>query len=177
MKRLFYLILILLLAGCEEKNHPTEKAIENQFTQGIAINYGNYYAEERVQQNVLSLDLYSKGLSLDTADQIVGTGVNLYFSDIFVPKTENTFPIGTYVSDTTGMALSFLPGMNYEGSVSGAYLLIIKEDGYSVDLIKEGNFVVTQDGDSTQIDFTLIRSNGQKYTASYKGIIDYTTPE
>lgn len=172
-KVLASLVLVLYFTACGNNNRPIITPIENEFTQAIAIDYGPYYNKEGIVQNVISLDLYTKNLSLDSTDHVTGSGVNLYFSDIFLTTSDTSLLTGKYVSDTSALPLTFLPGMQFEGEVSGAYLLFITENGYSVDLIKEGTFLVQQDADTMQIDFSLVRSSGQKYDATFRGIVEY----
>lgn len=173
MKRILLFIIPLIMFACDNPSKPTPINIETSFDKGGVTRYGKYYEEEGIKQNVFDLDVYSKNLGLDSVGKMYGTGTNLYISDIFLPEADTILAEGTYTMDSTGVAFSYLQGIQCEGNVSGAYLLIMGESGYTVDLIKEGTFVVVQEDDTTQIDFNLIRSSGSKYEATFRGVLKY----
>lgn len=176
MKRYCYLLILLLLCctQCKEKNTPTEKKQESYYDKGQVVFYGSYYAAEGILQNVLSLDIYSKGLSLDSAGYMVGSGVNLYLSDIFLPSKDTFLVATSYMSDTTGNAYTFLPGINYDGQISGAYLLTITDGSLvSAELFEEGSFTLTQKKDSVSIAFLLKKESGKNYAAEFSGVLPY----
>ncbi len=176
MNRYCYLLILLLLCctQCKENNAPLEKQQESYYDKGQVFFYGSYYAAESIARNVLSLDIYSKGLSLDSAGYVTGSGVNLYLSDIFLPE-QDTFLVATsYMSDTTGNAYTFLPGMNYDGQISGAYLLTITDGSLvSAELFAEGSFALTQKEDSVFISFLLKKESGKSYAAEFGGVLPY----
>lgn len=148
---------------------------DTTFVEAYSTSYGAYYAGRGVEQNVIELDLYSEGLGLDSAGIIVGTGSNLYFSDIFLPSTEQQLLAGTYHSDTTGSAYTFLPGVDYEGNISGAYLLLIDNGilaGYTI--FEDGSFVAEQDADTMRISFSMKYNEygvQKTYNAVFRGVI------
>ena len=177
-KHLYILLIIAgVLAGCNNKPAPEKKEIgEIVFTTAYSTFYGTHYASRGIKQNVVDLDLYSEKIGLDSTHHIVGTGTNLYFSDIFLPSDLTALQAEEYASDTTGAEYSFLPGVDYEGNISGAYLLRINDgklSGYTV--FDEGRFVLTQDGDSTHISFSLKYTEGRNmvktYEAEFHGIL------
>ncbi len=176
MKRYLYLIPILLLCftQCKETVTNTASKQETFYDKGQAVFYGDYYQAEGIQHNVLSLDIYSPNLSLDSTNHIVGTGVNIYLSDIFLPTTDTFLVATTYTADTTTADYTFLPGMNYDGQISGAYILNITDGSLvSAELFQEGTFNLTQKGDSTFIEFLLTKESGKKYAAEFRGVLPY----
>ena len=175
MKRVVYfLLLLVVMVGCDNNKTITYQTIDTNFTWGNVKSYGAFYDSIGIPSNVFSLDLYSTKLGFDSLGYIIGTGTNLYFSDIFLEPTCSTLAVGEYQNDTTGAAYTFLPGVNYEGSFSGAYLLVVGETSYSVDLIPQGTFTLTQTEDSTFISFTLVRqSTTRVYEASFRGVLPY----
>ncbi len=172
------LSLVFVIVGCNSAPTPEKKDVKSHsFLKAYVKSYGAHYAGRGISQNVVDLDLYSAGVDLDSTHHIVGTGGNLYVSDIFLPAGETRLTEGTYRSDTTGAAYTFLPGVDYDGAISGAYLLQISEGGLSsYTIFNEGQFVLSQDADSTYIQFTFTyNENGvkRKYEAEYRGIINY----
>ena len=176
---LLILPLAILITACGSNVTPEKKTIgETRFTTAYAKSYGAHYASRGIAQNVIDFDLYSANIDLDSTHHIVGTGSNLYISDIFVPTAETTLQPESYRSDTTGSDYTFLPGVDYEGNISGAYLLRINDgslSGYTV--FNDGTFTLTQDGDTTQVLFTLHYTEGNNiqrtYEAEFRGIIVY----
>ncbi len=168
------LLVVLCFMQCRESVTTTTKQRESHYDKGQAVFYGAYYAEEGVEQNVVALDMYSKGLSLDSAGYMVGSGVNLYISDIFLPEQDSFLVETTYVSDTTGNVFTFLPGVNYEGQISGAYVLEVTDGALSsAEVFPEGSFNVVSKEDSVFIEFLLKNEAGKKYAADFKGELPY----
>jgi len=134
--------------------------------------HGAYYQSGGLEQNVVSLDLYSDGIKLNKKGYMTGTGTNLYFSDIFLGQPDSILIAGEYTSDTTGVANTFLPGLYYGGNFTGAYLLRV-EDGQltAYALIKEGKMVVECQDDSTFITFEGKLTSGKSYKAQYRGLL------
>lgn len=174
MKRTTYLLfLAMLMAACHPKpyNPPAAAtAYASEFTSGVEKMHGAYYQEGGLDNQVVSLDLYSKGLSLNKFGRIEGTGTNLFFSDIFLVPTDSVLQPGQYLPATDGTPNTFLPGKNYEGNFTGAYLLLIEDAKLmSYTLLPEGELNVETDGDSTFVTFVGKTQSGKKYEASYRG--------
>lgn len=181
MKKLLIALLplTLLLASCGNTAQPEKKPIgDTRFLKAYACFYGAHYADRGIAQNVFDLDLYSAGIDLDSTHHIVGTGSNLYFSDIFVSPSDNTLQPATYLSDTTGTEFTFLPGVDYEGNISGAYILQITDGKLtSYTIFDEGTFTLLNDGDTAHINVSL-KYRDQRltktYEAEYHGVIEYS---
>lgn len=171
-KYLLILLSALSLVACGdggEPSHSEEKPVADSVMTLLKMkNNGQWYAT--IDCNVLSLDLYSDGLQFNEKGYIEGSGTNLYLSDVFVSLEDSLLTDGTYVLDTTNLEQTALPGINLDGAVAGAYLLLIEDSHIkSIILIKDGFFDVTHTGDSLFIDFNLTTSDDQSYHASYVG--------
>lgn len=170
-----YLLLTSLLVACNTPTPDEKKEYERILDKGYAVFYGDYYSDAGLKNNILSLDLYSSGITLDNSGRATGAGTNVYLSDIFLQPTDTFLPQGKYVTDTTAAPMTFLAGIQYEGEVSGAYLLDIKENGYSVLLVRRGEMNVSFSRDSTIIDFTLLLADSSHtvYNGQYRGKLIY----
>lgn len=169
MKKYWIIFLILpLLVACN-RNNPTQRIVApREYTTAYVGLHGHCY--DSIPQAVVSLDLYSEGLVLDSTHRMQGSGYNLYFSDMFV---DSLLEAGTYRQDTTGARLTYLPGRDYEGIPSGAYLLQVNEGQTltQIQLIDSGMVVVrdTLDG-QTDIQCTLYYGR-QRYDAHFQGAL------
>jgi|GEM_PF-1215788 len=176
--RLCILLLLPIFVACNNTQRPERRPLaDTTFGKAYSTQYGQHYLSRGVRQNVIDLDLYSENLSLDSLHHIVGTGTNLYLSDIFLPEGEDTLLAGTFVSDTTAAEYTFLPGVDYDSNISGAYLLNITDGNLtSYTIFTEGSFIVNREADSTHIHFTLKYTQGNvplTYEADFHGVIDY----
>ena len=171
MKKWIY-ILPLVLAACSPKNNPVQPVtIVSELAQGTVAYYGAYY--HGLQQNVVSLDLYSKDITFDSLGYVQGSGTNLYVSDIFLPLTDTVPADGKYVCDSTGAENTFLPGMDFDGNPTGTYILGIEDAKIStLILCSDSAFSVSRTGDTTDIQFNLI-SGKKQYMLHFRGVLKY----
>lgn len=163
-----YIILLTMLVGCKPTTPSAYRGLPKTYATAYEQIHGHCY--DSVAQAVVSLDLYSTGLELNEDKRIVGTGYNLYISDIFVP--DSLLEAGSYRSDTTAEAFTFLPGKDYEGYPFGMYILNIEEDQIKqIQILDSGSFVYRNDS----LLFTLYYKNvyGSKatYTCTYSGAL------
>lgn len=163
-----YIILLTMLVGCKPNTPSANRGLPKTYATAYEQIHGHCY--DSVAQAVVSLDLYSTGLELNEDKRIVGTGYNLYISDIFVP--DSLLETGSYRSDTTADAFTFLPGKDYEGYPFGMYILNIEEDQIKqIQILDSGSFVYRNDS----LLFTLYYKNvyGSKatYTCTYSGAL------
>ena len=174
MRKTLYIFLCAcaIMAGCSPKNGPVKpKTLDLELTQGSLLYYGQYY--EGLEQDVVALDLYSKGIAFESLGHIVGSGTNLYLSDIFLPKGDSIPHDGFYRCDSTGAENTFLKGVDFEGNPTGTYILEIEESKLSrVILCSDSSFVWKSEGDTVDISFNLIR-NKQPYSAHFRGVLKY----
>lgn len=172
MKNRILYIAIILLAACTSKNSPSKPdTIASEMTYGKLICYGQYY--DSIKYNVLSLDLYSGGLTLDSTDHMVGSGTNLYLSDIFIPLTDTTLIDGTYKCSKTPEPKTFYPGKDFEGTPTGTYILQVENAKVSQIIIcSDSTFVVSTSGETKKLLFNL-KSEDKNYNIHFKGVLDY----
>lgn len=172
MKNRILYIAIILLAACTSKNTPSKPdTIASEMTYGKLICYGQYY--DSIKCNVLSLDLYSDGLTLDSTDHMVGSGTNLYLSDIFIPLTDTTLMDGTYKCAKTPEPKTFYPGVDFDGTPTGTYILQVANAKVSQIIIcSDSTFVVSTNGDTKELLFNL-KSEDKNYNIHFKGVLEY----
>ena len=149
---------LLVLCACNPVKTVEHHSIPTEYTSAWEERYGHCY--DSLPYAVVALDLYTDGLTLDTAKhRMNGTGYNLYLSDIFVPA--DTLTPGEYHSLNPNSLIpnpySFLPGKDFEGTPTGIYLLYV-ENGklQDIQVIDSGSFVMrdTLNG-MTDLRFTL----------------------
>ena len=128
MKHYIYIVLFLFLVGCNPYNRPTHPSspptlkADSVYTTADFRQHGDYY---NTGHQVFAIDLLSEGLVYDSAFHISGSGCNLFLSDIFVHAD---LVAGHYKMDSVAKDMTFLRGMNFEGNITGTYLLHINED-------------------------------------------------
>jgi hypothetical protein len=163
-KRFYRLFIagLLVLCACNPVQTVEQKSIPSEYTSAWEERYGVCY--DSISYAVVALDLYTDGLTLDTAKhRMNGTGFNLYLSDIFVPA--DTLAPGEYKTITNNQTpitpYTFLPGKDYEGTPTGMYLLYV-ENGklQGIQVLDSGSFVMrdTLNG-LTDLQFTLYYSD------------------
>ncbi len=174
--RIFIFFLPLFFIACQQPNSPSTQRvtrIDTVFTQAYFTQYGHYY--QGLDCEVLSLDFYSDGLSLN-GDTIEGTGTNLYLSDVFVPA--NQLEAAEYKVDTTAAVHTALSGMSFEGRVTGAYLLLVNDSQVEkIYLFPTGTFIVWYEDELCNVEFHLVTPDQQTYDAVYRGFPHYITRE
>lgn len=168
------LSLVSLLFSCKPTT-PQRQPTSIHLSQGSAIFYGDYYREDGITSNVITLDLFTSSLQLDSV--ITGSGHNLYIQDLFVGES-TTLAEGTYQADSTGQAMTFLRGICYDQSYVGAVMHSIT-DGKTAGIVPltEGEMVVSKSGDSTFITFTCKGTDGLTYKGDYRGILSISMPQ
>lgn len=172
MKKILYILPIFLLLACSSKKSSEQpEVLESELTQGTVTCYGAYY--KGLERNVVSLDLYSKDITFDSLGYVNGTGTNLYISDLFLPLTDTVPTAGTYKCDTTTAVSTFLPGMDFEGNPTGTYILRINDSKISsIILCNDSSFVLSRNGETTDIQFNLIADKKQ-YKLHFRGVLKY----
>lgn len=169
MRNVIYLLLLLLVASCNPINNPntpTKPVIaDSVFVCADFRKYGDYY---KTGHQVYAIDLLSQGLEYDSLFHIQGSGYNLFLSDIFT--TSKSLPAGHYQMDSVARDMTFLRGMDFEGSITGTYLLQISENKIQrITLFTGGSMDVAYLEDEILLDFKLYTADSTLYHATYQG--------
>lgn len=174
MRKIFILhyslfILALVFASCKPNQPSVYRGLPKEYSAAYEQIYGHCY-DSLPDVAVVALDLYSEGLELNEDKQIKGTGYNLYLSDIFVP--DSLLELGSYRSDTTGKAYTFLPGREFEGYPHGTYILNIEDDQVlAIQLLDSGSFVYRNDSLLFTLYFRNTYGNRVTYNCTYHGAL------
>ncbi len=172
---IFCLLAGILLYSCGNGiNEPTPNVTLRQpFTAGYAVYYGTYYDYLSIDAHVFELDLYTEGLGIDSTGQYVGTGQNLYMTDIFSLGCDSLLTEGIYTVDTLYQytAGSILGGESYGGIPGGAQLINVSSTGISYDYIKSGTMEVKYRNDSVFIAFKLQTQQELQIESQFNGIL------
>ena len=175
MKHIIIIFSFLaLLVSCVPKNPPTPPTptlkMDSIYTTADFRSYGDYY---NTGLEVFAVDLLSEGLIYDSTFHISGSGCNLYLSDIFVHG--DSLPAGHYQIDSVAREMTFLRGMDFEGNITGTYLLHINEDKIQQIVLFHGgsmDVAYTEEG-SVHLDFSLYTTDSTYYHAQYTGPAHY----
>lgn len=176
-KKVLYIVVLAVLAlmGCEKKTTTRRPAVARELKWCYINFYGQFY--EGCEQNVVSLDLYSEGLTLDSTGMMQGSGTNIYLSDVFIPSDAQLPPAGVYRTDTTAAAYTILPGADYEDNPTGIYRLLVQENEMKeaevqqVVIYPDSLMRVSYVGDSLDIELELYPAKSKTvYKAHYRGI-------
>lgn len=176
-KEYILLLLLILVTGC--RYQPNRPDVDNivQYDSIFVIAdmqwHKQYYP--LLDRQVFSIDLLSEGLDFDSAHHIMGTGLNLYFSDIFMSMTDNELQEGLYRMDTTTAAQTFLPYQYFEGgNITGCYMLDIEESKIQrIVGFTAGEFTLTSLGEDIRMDISLYTEDSTRYHAIYQGPAHY----
>lgn len=171
MKAYLHIVaLALIVVACKPTHSPTQTTTlqaDSVFTEAEIRAYGEYYQSGH---QVYAIDLLSDGLDYDSTF-IVGSGYNLYLSDIFVPKdSTERLPAGVYTMDSLVKENTFLRGMDFEGNITGTYLLYIKNNQIEgITLFTSGNMSIDYIDGDTLLDFNLYTADSTHYHAMFHG--------
>lgn len=172
MKAYFYIAILALVTACIPHNKPTNPThiqADSIYTTLDIRTYGDYYHSGH---QVYALDLLSDGLEYDSAGYIIGSGSNLYLSDIFThPDSTAGIPAGTYHMDSTAQEGCFLRGMEFEGNITGTYLLLIDESQIQkILLFTSGHMTADYTHGDTLFTFNLYTADSTHYHAIYRNL-------
>lgn len=166
--------IMILLCACDPThtnssiNTDINMYYDSVFTFADIQWHKQYYP--LLDRQVFSIDLLTEGLAFDSAYQITGTGINLYFSDIFLPITDNTLQDGVYHIDSTANAFTCLPYKYFEGNITGCYLLDIQEDKIQRIIgFTTGKLEITTSEDNIHLNVSLYTPDSTHYRATYDG--------
>lgn len=171
IKRIYIWIgALVCLVACRPVNPSSYRGMPKEYKTAYQQIYGHCY-DSLPDLAVVSLDLYSEGLELNKDKRIVGTGYNLFLSDIFVP--DSLLEEGEYYSlpsDSVPKSFTFLRGRNYEGTPHGMYILNIENDKViHIQVLDSGRFVYSNDSLLFTLYYRNIYGGKVTYSCSYTG--------
>jgi len=178
---LFPLFLIVLLSSCEKKE-PFVYDYEDDplYTWGYADFWGNYYQANAIDENVLTLSLFTNKLSIDAASgKLQGTGQYLYLEDIFVTPADTLLPEGTYTVSTATAPFHLAPGreLDVDGQKFeiGAFVYFVEPNElYTVTkFISSGTMKVVNAGIITRIDFDFTLNDSTRLKGRFEDPLPY----
>lgn len=172
------LILLQVFGSCTPKDPiATHKYESNpEFTWGLAQFYGSYYNNYDIENNVLSLQLFTEKLYLNADNELDGYGQYLIIKDIFIEQSDTFLLNGTYHANNSGEAFSFFPGKKFKSGhseiSSGAYIYYIEFESFrsKIAYVTDGFFTVNQtDASHYKIDIDFTLDNKNKLTGNFNG--------
>ncbi len=94
----FLLFISIITSSCKRNDKDVEYkyATSAEFTWGYAQFYGKYYADYGVENNVVSLSVFTDSLFINNKGQLGGFGQYLFFEDIFSAPSDTILRQGTY---------------------------------------------------------------------------------
>lgn len=172
----YILPLFVILTACQTTRKPQIENIvlyDSVYVVADMQWHKQYYP--LLERQVFSIDLLSEGLTFDSAHHITGTGLNLYFSDIFTSMNDSWLQDGVYRMDTTAEVNTFLPYQQFEGgNITGCYLLDIQESKIQRIIgFTAGAFEISLLGEDIRMDISLYTADSTLYRATYQGPADY----
>lgn len=183
MKHLNSLILFfgILLASCNggEPPLPYTYNANPRYTQGYVDYFGKEYADYGIDNNVMSISLFSDSLSIDSTQSLVGIGQYLFLEDVFVSPIDKFLPEGAYTVDTTSLPFTVSPGKNdtvgTEMFPIGATISYYEENASKslLKFITSGTFTVTRTGSNYNIVCNFKTSDKKELKGSFAGELDH----
>jgi hypothetical protein len=175
------LFAIALLVSCNggEPPLPYTYNANPRYTWGYTEYFGKEYADYGIDNNILSVSLFSDSLSIDTTQSLVGTGQYLFLEDVFVRSTDKTLPVGTYTVDTTSLPFTVSPGKNdtvgTEMFPIGATISYYEQnaDKSMLKFITSGTFTVSKIGIKYNIVCDFKTSDKKELKGSFTGELKY----
>jgi hypothetical protein len=169
------LTAVVLTAACTPRNTPSSRkttTADTVLTQAFIHRYGQHY--KKIPCQVMSIDLYSEGLTRGEGDTLRGTGTNLYFSDVFLDTQAAILPAAEYRLDTTAAPGTALPAREYEGLVTGTTLVQVQDGStVSISMFESGGFRLHYEGDTAVMEIHLETSDRRHYDGTYRGVPHY----
>lgn len=181
MKYIFFLILpiLLVLSGCKDNPKAFKYYNPNpQYTWGYAFFYGDYYSDVGIENNVLSVSLFTENLSVENGN-LIGGGQYLNIEELCLAPSDTLLPLGVYTINNTREPMTALPGEvpeEYPYVFIGANISYVDENGVTYMLIESGTFtvedIVNEDEYTITFDFIAYdyaASNRQELKGKFRG--------
>jgi hypothetical protein len=182
MKRLFLplTLMILFLSSCKEKEEFVyDYETDPEYTWGYSQFWGPYYSDYGITNNVVTLNLFTDTLDVDTTGNLIGHGQYLYLEDIFMTPNDTLLPEGTYKISESGEPFTIMPGEEVEENGDkfdvGAYVYFIeKNETYSTrKFVIDGNMKVYNVGDKTLMVFDFLLKDSTKLKGRFEEELPY----
>ena len=149
-------VMSILFSACKTEPIATtyHYDLNPQFTWGYAQFYGDYYRNYNIKNNVLSLNLFTKNLFINSDKALDGTGQYLLMEDIFVAPNDTLLPAGTYKVSETAEPFTFYSGKIFKDKndeiPSGAYIYFIESDAArsKIACITDGTMTISIQNDT-----------------------------
>ncbi len=172
---IFCLISIILLVSCtpDEPKAKYVYELNPNYSWGYAEYYGQFYADYKNTNNVLSLSLFSDSLALTNNGELAGLGQYLYIEDIFVPNNIKYLAEGTYNSSESGEPFTFYPGQQFpvdDVKINvGAFLYYFEKNKSFTAMkhISRGSFTVKITDLKHIVDCDFVLSDSSKVTGTF----------
>lgn len=166
IKSILFLLVTVVLFSCKPAEPPAPYTYEAKpnFTWGFADFYGNYYQNYDIQNNVVTLNLFTQKLFVNDKNQLDGAGQYLIIEDIFSAPNDTLLPAGNYKVAETGEPFTFFGGKKFEDNreaiPSGAYVYYIEADPTKskIAYVTDGSMKISIENDTIYniaCDFTL----------------------
>jgi hypothetical protein len=173
----YLLLLFLALTSCKRNDKDVEYkyATAGEFTWGYAQFYGKYYADYGIENNVVSLSVFTDSLFVNNKEQLAGFGQYIILEDIFSAPTDTLLQEGTYkISDkrepmnaTKGEVLE-IDGLKYN---TGAYIYFIEKNALfsKSEQIIDGKFSLNYSESKYYLLFDFLLSD----SSTFKGRVNF----
>jgi hypothetical protein len=182
MKHLIYisLAIVFLLSSCGS-NEPRFKYQYNlnpSYKWGYAEFYGSYFKNAGLENNVVSLSLFSDSLTVADGG-LAGHGQYLFIEDIFIALGDTILPPGRYVAAKTGKPFTFFPGevlkIDKNEFAVGPFLFYKeKRKAFSVQrFVSHGYFDLSYAANKHVIDCSFTLSDSSKVRGTYNAALPY----
>jgi len=148
---LLFIFIAIVLVSCKG-NDPNQQYVyeaDPYYSYGFAEFYGSYYKDFGIDNNIISLSLYSD--TLKRTEDGDWYGQYLYLEDIFVAASDTLLPLGTYTISDSNEPYTIAPGVldtidnevytlgatisYYEQNSSRSTLKLIKEGTISIEKV------------------------------------------
>lgn len=175
------LFLIVLLSSCVKKEPFVYDYEDNPlYTWGYADFWGDYYQANKIDENVLSLSLFTNNLSIEASTgNLKGTGQYLYLEDIFVAPADTLLPEGTYTVSAAVAPFSIAPGrvLEVDGQKFeiGAFVYFVEPNElYTVTkFISSGTMKVVNAGTLSRLDFDFTLNDSTRLKGRFEDPLPY----
>lgn len=171
---------IILVSSSEKKDTPVYVyETRPAYTWGYAEFFGDYYSMFGIRENVITLQLLTNELFVDSTSNLKGNGQYLYLEDIFISPQDTLLPVGFYTVQESADSFSIAPGVEIENDGmkfdAGAMVYFIeKNELFSVKkFVTSGTMQVRYSGTATRLDFDFVLADTTRIKGYYEGELPY----